>query len=325
VTGEELVRRAIRFEGPERVPLALPEEYGNDFAVIGMNPSVDARPSNGLDEWGALWENIGISSLGEVKEFPLKSWAGFASLKVPDVDDPARWAHLPDAVKAIPEGRFILAEGVSLYERAHFLRGLANLWTDMYTAPEELSRLLDVLVDMNLRAIRRFAGAGAHGYFWCDDWGLQDRLMISPAHWRQFWKPRYARVFSECHKHGILTFLHSCGNIVEILDDLIDAGLDVIQMDQQENMGLELLGRRFRGRITFWCPVDIQRTMARGNAEEIRAYCRRLVTGLGTPGGGFIARWYSDPSAAGHSPDAVKAMCGEFVRLGKVVYSGGGG
>jgi hypothetical protein len=104
---------------------------------------------------------------------------------------------------------------------------------------------------------------------------------------------------------------------VEILDDLIEIGLDVIQMDQQENMGLELLGERYGGRITFWCPVDIQATMVRGTVEEIRAYCRRMVRVLGRPEGGFIARWYSDPAGAGHRREAIDAAAGEFVRLSR--------
>ena len=77
---------------------------------------------------------------------------------------------------------------------------------------------------------------------------------------------------------------------MDILDDLIDAGLDVIHMDQQENMGLELLGRRFGGRITFFSPVDIQQTMYHGTLDDIRAYCHRMVELLGRPDGGFIPR-----------------------------------
>jgi len=166
-------------------------------------------------------------------------------------------------------------------------------------------------------SIERFAASGADGYMFCDDWGLQNRLMISPESWRTIWKPAYTRVYKAAHKAGLLTFLHSCGYIVDILDDLIEAGLDCIQMDQQENMGLDLLGKRFGGRITFWCPVDIQNTMVRGSPQEIRAYCRRMVAALGKPAGGFIASWYSDPVGAGHTPEAIAAMCDEFLKLSR--------
>jgi len=284
-----------------------------------MNPSPDGRPKSGVDEWGCVWANIGISNLGEVKQPVLKDWADWDSLRIPDVRDPHRWTSLARAREQAGD-KFLLASGISLYERVHFLRGLENTWVDIHSDPENLGRLIDVLVDMNLYAIRRFAEAGADGYMWCDDWGLQNRLMISPESWRQIWMPRYARVYQAAHDAGLLTFLHSCGDIAAILDDLIEIGLDVIQMDQQENMGLERLGRQFGGRITFWCPVDIQLTMARGLPADIRAYCRRMVAALGRPNGGFIAKWYGDPAGAGHTQEAITAMCEEFLTISRELY-----
>jgi len=316
VTSREVVRRTIRFEGSDRLPYALAPNYGSDFAEAGMSPSPDTRPKKGLDEWGCDWDNIGISNLGEVKEYPLKDWNDWNKLKIPDIRSAARWKDLEGARKRAGD-KFLLAGGISLYERVHFLRGLENTWADTLVAPDELGRLIDVLVDMNLYAIGRYAEAGADGYIFCDDWGLQNRLMISPESWRSIWKPKYARVYKTAHEAGLLTFLHSCGYIADILDDLIEIGLDVIQMDQQENMGLDFLGDRFGGRITFWCPVDIQNAMVRGSAQEIRDYCRKMAATLGRPKGGFIAKWYPDPVGAGHSPEAIKAMCEEFLKLSR--------
>ncbi|MBI2438020.1 MAG: hypothetical protein HYV36_04305 [Lentisphaerae bacterium] len=316
MTSREIVNRTVRFEGAERIPYALTEAYGTDFTGVGMDPSPDARPKNGVDEWGCVWANIGISNLGEVKTFPLRDWADWGKLNVPDIRDPRRWEKLAGARDRAGD-KFLLAGGISLFERVHFLRGLESTWADIHVSPAELGRLIDVLVDMNLYAIERYAASGADGYIFCDDWGLQNRLMISPESWRAIWKPRYERVYAAAHAAGLLTFLHSCGHITAILDDLIQIGLDVIQMDQQENMGLELLGERFGGRITFWCPVDIQATMVRGSLDDIRAYCRKLVTTLGRPQGGFIAQWYSDPAGAGHRQEAIEAMCAEFVRLSR--------
>jgi uroporphyrinogen decarboxylase len=314
MTPREVVARTIRFEGAERIPYSLPEPHGTDLTWVGMTPSPDARPRQGVDEWGCVWENIGVSNLGEVKHFPLKDWADWDALTIPDIRDPRRWQDLEGARERAGD-KFLIAGGISLYERAHFIRGLENLWMDIHLAPEELGRLLDVLVEMNLYAIQRYAEAGADGFMFADDWGLQHRLMISPDSWRALWKPRYARVYQAAHEAGLLALLHSCGDITQIMDDLIEIGLDVIQMDQQENMGVDLLGARFGGRITFWCPVDIQQTMVHGTLDEIRAYCRKLVTTLGRPKGGFIAQWYGDPAGAGHRQEAIEAMAEEFVRL----------
>ncbi len=311
---KEVVRRTILFQGAERLPYDFPPPYGSDFAHVGMTPSPDARPSQGIDEWGARWGNIGVCQLGEVQDFPLKSWDDWERLTIPDIRDERRWQSLEGARWRAGD-RFLLADGISIYERVHFIRGLTNTWTDIYDAPEELGRLIDVLVDMNLYAIERYAAAGADGYIFCDDWGLQDALMISPVKWREIWKPRYARIYQAAHQAGLLTCLHSCGYIVDILDDLIEIGLDVIHMDQQENMGLVLLGERFGGRLTFFSPVDIQQTMVRGSLDDIRAYCRQMVQLLGRPEGGFIPRWYTDPVGAGHRLEAIAAMCEEFLQI----------
>jgi len=319
MTGREAVRATIEFRTPARFAHDFPEPHGSDFVGLGMAPSPDHRPGGDFqeatDEWGAVWRNIGVCNLGEVVDFPLKDWDEFDRLRIPDIREPRRWEQLGGARERAGD-RYLLANGVSLYERVHFLRGLENTWCDIHTNPEELGRLIDILVEMNLYAVERFAAAGADGIIWPDDWGLQDRLMIAPDQWRALWKPRYARVYAAAHEAGLHTFLHSCGYIVDILDDLIEIGLDVVHMDQQENMGLETLGRRFGGRLTFFSPVDIQHTMARGRPDEIRAYCREMVRHLARPTGGFLPRWYSDPKGAGHTQEAIDAMCTEFLRLG---------
>lgn len=315
LTPREIVRRTVQFEGAPRLPYDFPEPYGSDFYWTGISPSPDDRPSSGRDEWGAVWENKGFTNLGEVKQFPLLDWADFPGMKIPDIREERRWAGL-ERVREKAGERFLLANGISIYERVHFIRGLENTWADIYQAPDNLCRLLDLLTEMNLYAIQRYAALGADGLIFCDDWGLQDRLMISPKSWRKLWKPRYARIFGAARAAGLLTFMHSCGYIVDILDDLIEIGLQVIHMDQQENMGLDLLGPRFGGRITFFAPVDIQKTMVYGTPDEIRAYCRAMVEKLGRPMGGFIPRWYGDPKGAGHSQEAIDVMCQEFLRLG---------
>ena len=313
MTPREVVAATIACTGPDRLARSFPAPYGNDFGGVGMSPSPDARPGTGTDEWGAVWENIGVCKLGEVKEFPIKEWTEFDPADAPDITMESRWSQLVGARERAGE-QYMLAGGISLYERVHFLRGLENTWTDLYTNPGDLRGLIDILVEMNLYAIERYQVAEADGFIFCDDWGLQDRLMISPEKWREFWKPAYARVYAAARAAGLQTFLHSCGYITDILPDLIEIGLDVIQMDQQENMGLDSLAQ-FAGQITFWCPVDIQTTMCRGSLDEIRAYCHRLVDTLGTPAGGFLPKWYGDPVGAGHTQEAIDAMCQEFLAI----------
>ncbi len=317
MTERELVAKTIVFDNNDRMPYDFPEKYGTDFSFVKINPSPDDRPmGKGVytDEWGAVWENLGICNIGEVKEHPLKDWNDFDKLRIPSIENFNRWSVL-DGIREKARDKFLLAQGISIYERVHFIRGLENTWMDIYQQPEKLCELIDLLVEMNLYAIKKYAEAGIDGFIFCDDWGLQNRLMISPDKWRQIWKPRYQRIYDAAHKHNILTFLHSCGYIVDILDDLIEIGLDVIHMDQQENMGLELLGQRFGGKITFYCPVDIQTVMVNGSMDDIRIYCRKMANLLGRPKGGFIPRWYEDPKGAGHTQEALDVMCDEFLKM----------
>jgi len=316
MTSREIVKSTIRFNYPDRLAFDLPEVYGSDFMFCGMAYSPDARPLKGTDEWGAAWNNIGDSFLGEVKKHPLENWNDFERLKIPDINEPARWEAL-EGIREKAGDKFLVGYGLSIYERIHFLRGLENTWMDIYDAPGKLCKLLDILLEMNLTTIDKYSKYGVDAYFFGDDWGLQNTLMISPSAFREIWKPYYSKIFKAAHNAGMSTMLHSCGYIVDIVEDFIEIGLDVLQIDQQENMGLELIGDRFGGRITFYSPVDIQKTMFYETTENIRLYCRNMCKYLGRKEGGFIAKWYGDPIGAGHSQEALDAMCDEFLKISK--------
>lgn len=321
-TPRDVILKTLNFETPDRLGHDFPDPFGSDIHYEALAPSPDARPygeQHAVDEWGAVWENLGGCQIGEVRQFPLVDWDDWDQFKIPDIRDPERYSNIKGARDRAGD-RFLMGFGISLYERIHFIRGLENTWTDIYTNPDELGHLIDVLADMNIHVLEQYAREGFDGMLWPDDWGLQDRLMIDPEQWRELWKPRYARVYARARDLGIKMFLHSCGNIMSILDDLIEIGLDAINMDQQQNMGLDNLSERFQGRITFFNPVDIQNMMIRGSMDEIRAYCRLMFDKLGGKAGGLIPKWYTDPAGAGHSSEAINTMCETFLEISSDVY-----
>ena len=111
-------------------------------------------------------------------------------------------------------------------------------------------------------------------------------------------------------------WLHSCGHITDFLPMFQEAGLTVIQQDQQQNMGLEDLDRAVGGKLAFWCPVDIQQTMVHGSIEDIRAYVRRMIATLGSHNGGLLSMAYSTPDTVQHTPEKIAAMCEAFREYG---------
>ena len=160
----------------------FPANYGSDFVYVDMKKNPDYRPSKGRDEWNALWENIGISRLGEVKDYPLKKWEDFNFLHIPDVKEDFRWIGVKEKIDQNRD-KFILAFGMSIYERVHFLRGLENTWIDIYENTSNLCDLIDLLTEMNIY-MKRYAKYGADSFNFSDDWGLQKSLMILPDKWR---------------------------------------------------------------------------------------------------------------------------------------------
>ena len=319
MTGKERVRRAVLFQYPDRIPRDLPEPWGSDFLHVGPDADPNWKSSvEGEDEWGCVWEkDPGDKTIGQVKVHPITDYSILPIYSFPNYNLPIRYERAKKIIQENTEEKFVLA-GVplSFIHRLEYLRGHVEGWTDPYEHPKELGILLDKMADIAIDAVKHFAAIGANGIMSCDDWGLQDRPMVSPVIFREFFKPRYTKVYRYARKCGMLTFLHSCGYIIDLLDDFIDAGLQIIQMDQQENMGIEELSRRFGGRLCFWCPVDIQQTMIKGTLEDIRIYANKLIKAFGKFNGGFIAKWYPSPDAVSHSRERIAAMSEAFVKYG---------
>jgi hypothetical protein len=318
ISGER-VRRAVLFEGPDRVPRDLPPPWGSDILTVGTSPDPNWQPSQpGQDEWGCTWAKLhGDKTHGQCVGHPLDDYAKLDDYQPPDYDNPARYEA---AAAAIADGRgekFVLAFlPISFIHRLEYLRGHAEAWTDPLEEPGRLHDLLTRLADVAIDSVRHMADLGAQGVFSCDDWGLQDRPMVSPDVFREHFAPHYKRVYDYARQRGMLCFLHSCGHIIDLIEPMIEAGVQVIQQDQQENMGVENLAARYGGRICFWCPVDIQHTMITGSLDDIRNYARKLIEQFGRYNGGFIAKHYPQPEAINHRPEATRAMCEAFVEYG---------
>lgn len=319
MNGRERVERALRFSGPDRIPVSLPPPYPNDILECWPDrPPLDTSKGPTRDEWGSLWASVSPGAIGEVVEPAIIEWDRCPHFRIPPVNDPEPYARSARAVAEDRGERYAVGVlPVSLFARAHHIRGLNNVLADFYLNPDRLAGLVDTMVALAVESVERYHAMGAHGVMMYDDWGLQGRLMIHPALWRQFYKERYARVWSRAHELGMTNWLHSCGKISDILEDMIEAGLDVVQMDQQVNMGVESLGQRFGGRLTFWCPVDIQMVMPTNDAAAIEGYVQRLIRAFGSRGGGFIGKWYPSPQAAGHSQEMIRLMCESFLKYGR--------
>lgn len=187
---------------------------------------------------------------------------------------------------------------------------------------ELIEATADRLLEINLKVVDKMADAGVDGMITMDDAALQDRLMISMDKFREIFVPRFKKLYDRCHERGVDTFVHSCGYVLDIIEEMIHAGCQAKNLDQQDNMGIEELSRRYRGRICFFCPLDIQRTW-KMDREEIFQRAEQMIQMFVTPEGGFIAKTYPQPQAIGMSDEYLANLADAFKKLGNCSVQNG--
>ena len=196
------------------------------------------------------------------------------------------------------------------FERMQFLRGPQNLYYDIAYQPKEFFRLRDMLHEFFLREMDMLACTDVDGVAFMDDWGSNNSLLISPAAWRELFKPLYRDYCEIAHEHGKHVWFHTDGHTAAIWPDLIEVGIDVLN-SQLFTMDIEELGCLYKGRICIYGEIDRQHVLPFGSQEECRQAVRRVRRALESREGGAICTFEwgkSDPS------ENALAICEEWAR-----------
>jgi len=321
----ENLRRAVEFRCPEWVPILFGSKGVNDSHWVGFAQPSGWKPAvPNEDEWGCIWEKppegSNVVNMGQPRGHPLKSWDLFDQMKWPDPDAPGRFDNLAEQLSKAGDKYVVAGCGFTLFERMHYMRGMAELMVDMYECPDRVHELADRILDIQIGFIRNYAKYGRgriHAVAMTDDWGTQNTHFISIPMFRKFFKERYRRLFRAIHDGGMHAWMHSCGHVNEIIQEWIDVGLDIVNLQQPRNLGIEEIGRRYAGKICFVTTVDIQATLPWKTPAEVRAEAKLLLECWGTPKGGFIVGEYGDPRAIGATEENGQAMFEAFMELGR--------
>lgn len=309
MNAREIIRRNLHLDGPARIGLCFSDGRWNDFCHSGLaaSPTWTRKTweRDGFeyydDEWGNIWFRVvGKSRGGEIYRPALEKWEALDRLRMPDYDDPRRYAEAARTFAAAPD-RYRLA-GLPGFPFAicRYLRKMEQYFQDLLLERDRIDTLHDRVTSLLERMIGRFADAGADGVFFCEDWGTQDRLLISPAMWRDIFKPLFRRLCGAAHARGLDVIMHSCGYNWEILDDLAEVGVNCFQFDQQQNYGVARLAAKLRERkVCLYAPLDIQKILPTGDRERIERGARELAESFR---GGFIAKNYGDLHGIGVDP-----------------------
>jgi uroporphyrinogen decarboxylase len=218
-------------------------------------------------------------------------------MRLPDANAPALYAGLADQARELYENSpyCVVADfGVpGFFETGQKLRGYAQFSMDLALDPEFVRALFDRLLELQKAFFKNYLDAVGRyvqviGY--ADDLGMQDRLQISPATYRDVIKPYHKEVFAFIHSRtDARILLHSCGAVREIIPDLIEIGLDILNPVQTRAAGMAPAAVKadFGNRLSFWGGIDEQSLLPRGTVEEVRANVKDTLKAL-APGGGYV-------------------------------------
>jgi hypothetical protein len=319
MTSRDIVCKAVEFDNPPRIPYSFVTPVASDFFEVAAVPKfialVDSqsevanvwvaeqnkerrnRGEKYYDEWGVGWEVTG-RLWDHSFDHPLRDLRKLDSYQFPNVVAPEKFDVLrPYVTQARDAGKYVVGfDPILLFERMRALLGFEELMVAHYTQSDGLEALLDRLADLEVAVVGEWARIeGVDAYMTWDDWGLQTSLQMSPEAFRKYYKPRYAKIVEAAHWQGMHYIWHNCGQIFDIIPDMIEIGVDVIQLDQPRLMGYDELAGAFGGKICFWNTLDIQwSTIENPTEDEVRAEVSRMVRAFNCFHGGFMARQYPD-------------------------------
>lgn len=344
MTSRERVRRAIEFKAPDRIPImhaclpAATEKYGSELQEImrqypsdfGINEEMDLilidrgkvmptyRKGRYRDEWGAVWQNVYNGILGQVKVHPLQDWKALEDYQFPDPLKGIEFKEVRELIEKSGHQRYIIGWApspgyISLFERMIFLRGFETVLIDLVEEREELEVMVDGILNYNLMLIQKWSELDVDGIAFGDDWGTQTQLMVNPKLWREFFKPRYKRMFDLVHEGGKHVHFHSDGRIAEIIPDLIEIGVDVLN-PQHSIMDLSELKKMVKGKICIRSDIDCQYVLPYGTEQEVKNHIKEVIKAFSDYNGGLILHGEIQPSILFSN---VRAMYETFWKYGR--------
>ncbi len=320
MTNRENILRAVRFERPECIPMvfhinnACWNHYDQNLLqdLMEAHPllfpefrrMVDVRPDYGpnqrkskpwTDPWGCIWETTEDGIVGSVHQHPLEDWARLEGYTPPDPDRTdgiyhVDWKSLSGDIAQRKQNGELVCGGLThghTFLRLQDLRGYENLIFDMLDEAPGLTRLMQMVEDFNYHGVMNWLALEPDMMSYPEDLGMQVGPMLSPALFRRYIKPVYQRLMAPARKQGCIVHMHSDGDIRSLADDLIDGGVEVINLQDLVN-GIDWIARRFAGRVCIDLDIDRQAVTARGTPAQIDSLIREEVGKLGCKEGGLM-------------------------------------
>ena len=259
----------------------VPYMYGS-FSAGGKR---EALPGGLLrDQFGSICRQENISHVEE----PVLRSPSLAGYKWPQAESLADW----DGLRADYQNRGIsfrlCGMAYGFFERAFSMRGFENILIDMVENPAFVDDLLDGYLELRMRVFDLIAAKiPVDGFLGGGDDCDQRGPIMGLERWRRFIKPRLACMIAHAHTLGKPLIAHMCGNVMPLVDDLIEIGLDALESLQPEAMDVYILKKKCAGKMALIGGMGTQSTLPFSSPQEIKAETDRLKAELGS-GGGYV-------------------------------------
>ena len=250
------------------------------------------------DMWGNIWARmIDGCAAGEIFKPAIEDWTQLKDYQIPQYD-------FDEMVKSMRQGfaesgdKFKMAGMPGwVFASSRYLRKMEIYLMDMLLYPEELKQLHEKVAGVYELVIRAAGEAKAEGIMFCEDMGTQNGLLFSPALWREYFGDLYCKLFGLAHECGLKVFMHSCGQNRQILEPLLQAGVDCFQFDQPAVYDMADLAQLLKKyKAALWSPIDIQKIMPTGNRQIIEKGVDDMFKHFE---GGLILKNYGDLKGIG--------------------------
>ncbi|MDR1092788.1 MAG: methyltransferase [Clostridiales bacterium] len=282
MTSRELVVRALTFRECPEIPTERDDVGGGAPIFTYGAGRAGGVPVNvkgvRYDEWGTEWVAGEDGVCGEVKRYQLADWEDLKTFSPPyDVLRNADFSRVDASCRATD--KFVMPfwwANYNLFERMQMLRGTENLFMDIAAEEPELLQLRDKVHEYFMEQAKLWVKTEVDGLHIADDWGTQISLLISPAKWREIFKPCYKDYCDLAHKHGKFVVMHTDGNTEAIIPDLAEIGVNAVNA-QIFCMDIETLAQKYHHKMCFWGEIDRQKILPLGSADDCRRAVRRVA------------------------------------------------
>jgi len=320
MNSRDRVRAALTCRTPDRIPMALAfweeslpaiapktpaEHFALDVRFAEFAPPDDQQDF--LRYLSGLPHDVHVGDLAQLQTYhewryhpelgpdgPLgsvRSADELARHTFPDLVDPRRYAGLRAQVEQWHVQGWAVAGspphlGGELFESGYRLRGFTHFLADLARNKPLAHYLLDQLAALMLHSALILVRAGVDILLLDDDVAMPTGLIIGPATWREFFKPRLADVIRLTREvqPELIVFYHSDGDFTALVADLIEIGVNVINPLQPDCMDALAIKERFGDRLALWGTVGAAALWDHGTPAQIRAEVRSRIETLGPAG-----------------------------------------